>query len=252
MNYRKVMLIGCIGTMVIFGGCKKEVVLESKPIEATSNVNVATPKGNNKPDISKSNSATDEPKLRKTPISEAGQTTVTPELKAPNDARIATEYIDPDRFQFESFGSIKLGLSKKQIIEIFGEPEETTPIKTFPRREGYYQGLNYKKEGISIEIVGEKVPEIVSSFRLESPCYLKSSRSIGIGSTKEDVDGRYKDGISAYNDTLSNHDIVSNRVGAQPSINKIFVGSPYNGCIAFSLENGKVKSISVGYMAEEL
>ena len=128
----------------------------------------------------------------------------------------------------ETFGPIKIGLTKSQVINILGQPSEKTNSNLEPATGNYLQTLNYKDEGIIITLSGLKEPDIVERITIKSPCKYKSTRNIGIENTRADVLAANKDGLTPENQQSE----------------KVVVGSVYGG-ILFEFDNEKVKSIFI-------
>ena len=139
-----------------------------------------------------------------------------------------------DLMQTESVGAIKFGLTSKQIIDLIGEPDETSE-PFFSEVDGEtYQHFDYKSKGIFLSFVikSDSIKE-VRLIEIKAPCILKTSRQIGVGSTDAEVMNSYKEYINRqYSDSS---DIVA--------------GSIYGGII-FSLQKQKVKSIYFGPTAD--
>jgi len=134
----------------------------------------------------------------------------------------------------ETIGEIKIGLTYERVIELLGEPEEVTKVEMSQVDGSFYQSISYSKKGIEIVfVIDSDSVKKVSNFLIRSPCSLKTSKKIGIGSSYEEVENAYKESINPeFSDTES-----------------IVVGTVYGG-IVFSLENRKVKTIYIGISAD--
>jgi len=134
----------------------------------------------------------------------------------------------------ETIGEIKTGLTYERVIELLGEPEEVTKVEMSQVDGSFYQSISYSKKGIEIVfVIDSDTVKKVSNFLIKSPCSLKTSKKIGIGSSYEEVENAYKESINPeFSDTES-----------------IVAGKVYGG-IVFSLENRKVKTIYIGISAD--
>ncbi len=134
----------------------------------------------------------------------------------------------------ENVGGISLGLDSKKLISLIGQPDTKTAPELWGADNAYHQDWNYTKQGIKLNMMGpaDSVQQ-VNIITLTVPCSLKTKRSIGIGSTMQEVLSAYKEFI----DTTAIHE------------ESIIAGTEYGG-IAFDLKNKKVQSIFIGALAD--
>lgn len=134
----------------------------------------------------------------------------------------------------ERFGGLKLGMEIAKIKDLLQLPNKKSKLELWAADGEYHQDWTYSKQGIVLDVKGQKESaQIVNMITIEEPCALKSSKQIGIGSSKNEVELAYKEFIN-------------------PSISTpttIVAGTEFGG-IVFTLENNKVKSIFIGASAE--
>lgn len=134
----------------------------------------------------------------------------------------------------ERLGGIKIGLSALKTVELIGEPEEKSTAENWEADGETHQIWTYKKQGVSIDMGGKGiVNQVINNIKITAPCDLKTTKQIGIGSTKQAVQKAYDQSI---NKTNSESDVI-------------VAGTIYGGII-FNFEDGKVKNIFFGSSAE--
>ncbi len=134
----------------------------------------------------------------------------------------------------ESFGNIKIGLTDLKTVELIGEPQEKSKTEEWEADGETHQTWNYKQLGITINMIGKgALNQVVNTISITAPCSLKTSKQIGIGSSKQEVQ-------SAYDLSIDKANLESEALVA---------GTVYGGMI-FNFENGKVKTIFLGSVAE--
>jgi hypothetical protein len=132
----------------------------------------------------------------------------------------------------ESLGQLKLGLSATELKAILGEPTKKSGRKLWEADGELHQTWEFVPVGIIIDMIGDKNAN-VGMIMATSPCKFKTSKGIGIGSERKDVEKAYSD--------LLNPDYSSH--------SSLVAGSLYGGVI-FNFENDMVASIFIGSMAE--
>ena len=133
----------------------------------------------------------------------------------------------------ETVGQLQLGLSDKSTIKSTGIPDYKSAITRWEADGMYHQDWTYDS-GIDLNMASsDSLKMEIFSLRFFAPCKLKTSRTIGIGSSMEDVKAAYKDVLSE-----NHHEEQS-----------LIAGSVYGGII-FSFENGKLSSVFIGAAAE--
>lgn len=123
-----------------------------------------------------------------------------------------------------------------EVIKLFGEPEEKSESVLWAADDLEHQTWYYRSQGLEIDFVKDDMKtQIVSSVKFINPSNLKTSRGIGIGSTKEEVLNAYKEEINKNESSMDSGFIVA--------------GSLFGGLI-FELKNDLVTSIFIGASAE--
>lgn len=122
------------------------------------------------------------------------------------------------------------------VINLLGEPEKKSEIEYEAATGDTFQVWYYFAQGLNLVLVNSETNEqIVSSITITYPSKLKTSRGIGIGSTKDEVLKAYKKEIDPKNKWGGSESIVA--------------GTEFGGLI-FTLKNGKVFCIFIGAAAE--
>ncbi|MFY9309011.1 MAG: hypothetical protein WAQ28_08170 [Bacteroidia bacterium] len=177
-----------------------------------------------------SNSHTETPQTETPPADTA---------KAPADtvATAATpaksfDVIGSELLQNETFGNIKIGLTAAQTQEALGKPEKKGEKAEWEADGETHQKWNYK--GIELDMIG-KEQQTIASISITAPSTLKTSKNIGIGSPKAEVETAYAGMID--------------KSATDEGSENIIAGTMYGGII-FQIENGKVKEIFAGAAAE--
>lgn len=134
------------------------------------------------------------------------------------------------------FGTIRIGLSPRQVEQNLGPPAKKSPPTFSPATGEYSSAWNYPGRGIELvfDAPDEKAPGAIGQYTLKPPCMLVSAGEIGIGSTRSDIEKRYGNLINRTESSRGK---------------TLVLGSVYGGVI-FTLEKGKVISIFVGAAAE--
>lgn len=123
-----------------------------------------------------------------------------------------------------------------EVVKFLGEPEKKSEPAVWGSDGLEHQTWYYSSKGIELGLSkNDESKQVIYSVKLEKPCILKTSRGIGIGSTKAEVLDAYKKEI----------DPVENGGGSSA----IVAGTVYGGLI-FTLENDIVASIFIGAAAE--
>lgn len=135
----------------------------------------------------------------------------------------------------ESFGNIKIGTLIKDIIQLLGKPEKVEAPFLSDATGEYMGAINYPSKGIKLGTNGKnESDQTVNMIFISSPCTLKTSKNIGIGSTKEAL-------VSAYQPHLKPEQYQDKA--------EMILGSLYGGMIV-NFKNEKVSEMSLGVFAE--
>ncbi len=135
----------------------------------------------------------------------------------------------------ETIGELQITLRDEEVIDVLGEPTESTP-PTRRAVDGFYVNQwQYPDRGITIELGASEKMELrsVISIEIKEPADLETERGIGLGSSREEVEAQYGDEID---EEMSDD-------------GEIVAGSIYGGII-FKLEDDVVREIFVGATAE--
>ncbi|MCX7708413.1 MAG: hypothetical protein N2484_01040 [Clostridia bacterium] len=140
-----------------------------------------------------------------------------------------------DLVKNESLGSLKYGLTEKELVQKLGQPEEKSKAMVWGSDGMEHQSFYYKAKGIELDMIKDENVWSIRTINIKKPCDFKTKRNIGIGSSKEEVLKVYKEELNPEN---SGHDTES-----------YIAGTVYGGII-FGFENGEVSSIFIGAAAE--
>ena len=157
-------------------------------------------------------------------------------LYCQDDSKKETEISEISLEQKELLFVLNNALKDFEIIKMFGEPEEKSESSLWGADGFEHQTWYFKSQGLEIDFIKDATKtQIVNSINISSPATLKTSKEIGIESTKNDVLIAYKNEINEEESKIDKGMIVA--------------GSIYGGVI-FKINNGKVKSIFIGASAE--
>ncbi len=133
------------------------------------------------------------------------------------------------------YSFLKLQAKDTEVIKNLGECTNKSKATVWGADGLLHQTWKYDAKGIELDMVKSNGQQIVGSITITTPCDYKTSKNIGIGSSKQEVTNAYKNEINNEDSALA------------PS--RIVIGSIYGGTI-FKFENDKVSSIFVGAAAE--
>jgi hypothetical protein len=161
-----------------------------------------------------------------------------PKNMPPNYEQINIESSEKifDFLKNEKIGKLKLSLKNKELEKIIGKPEIKSKFKIWAADGAEHQTWKYKKLGIELDMMKiDKNTSEINMITIKSPCKLKTTKNIGIGSTKDEV-------LKSYKKYIDQESYSKNS-------NSIIVGSIYGGII-FGIKNNKVNEIFLGASAE--
>jgi hypothetical protein len=139
-----------------------------------------------------------------------------------------------DLLNYEKFDKLKLQMPISELITFLGEPDQKEEATLWGADGYYHQEWIYTTQGISLNIAWENPSEkTLNRIELTTPCEFKSSKNIGIGSTRYDVFVKYYKEIDLLFSDLNN----------------FVIGSVYGGII-IQFENNVVTNIFFGAAAE--
>jgi hypothetical protein len=132
-------------------------------------------------------------------------------------------------------GWLKESIDQQLIMDSIGVPEKKGTDEYWGATGTYVQNWEYKSLGIILEMESEKQGALkkVKSITITSPCSLKTSQNIGLGSEIKMVKGKYSSLIDKSN---SNNETI-------------VVGSLYGGTI-ITLKDGVVSKVFIGAISE--
>lgn len=133
----------------------------------------------------------------------------------------------------ETVGGLKRGMTDKSVVSLLGEAQEKTEILVWGADGLKHQTWKYEAKGIELDLTGEQGSQKVNMIHIRRPCELKTSRDIGIGSKKEDVEKKYR-----------------SEIGKEYSNETAIVAGTVYGGIIFEIKDGLVESIFIGAAAE--
>jgi hypothetical protein len=126
-------------------------------------------------------------------------------------------------------------MKASEVLIQLGEPDEKSKEEYEPASGDVFQVWFYKLQGLEIIFVrDEKNIQLARSVKLYLPSELKTSKGIGIGSSKNDVKKAYK---------------IEIKKTGKISTEEITIGDECYGII-FTFENDIVKSIFIGAYCE--
>jgi len=139
-----------------------------------------------------------------------------------------------DLMNTESLGSLKLGLTQKEVLAQLGKPDAKSKAIIWEADGLTHQEWNYKTKGIVLDMSGQSENDFtLGSITITPPCTLKTKAGIGIGSPLTEVTNAYKSYIDPeLSDTAY-----------------VVAGSVYGG-VVFTFGNQKVSSVFIGAAAE--
>lgn len=136
----------------------------------------------------------------------------------------------------ESLFVLNNAVTGPDVIKLMGEPEEKSEAAVWGADGLEHQTWYYKAQGLEIGFIKDNSNiQTVNLITVSSPSKLKTSRGIGVGSTKSEI-------LKAYENEINQEEY-----GMEPG--RIVAGTVYGGLV-FKLENDKVASIFIGSAAE--
>lgn len=134
----------------------------------------------------------------------------------------------------ESFGSLKLNLPDKEVLQLLGKPTHQSKPELWGADGLHHATWVYPQQGITLNMSTEDQKNFtVFSITLNKPSALRTARNVGIGSAYNEVLNAYKKEIDTeFTDTAY-----------------IIAGSMYGGLV-FTFVNKEVSTIFLGAAAE--
>jgi hypothetical protein len=135
----------------------------------------------------------------------------------------------------EKLGDVRLYAPAGVVKKVLGTPARKGKL-VFQGADGaFVQRWEYPAQGLVVEMAAasRKGPQKVASIDAKSPCALRTTRGIGIGSTAAEV-------ARAYGAERN----------AEESTEERFVAGSIYGGVLFGLKDGRVETIFIGAAAE--
>ncbi len=135
--------------------------------------------------------------------------------------------------QKETIGNIRIGMTTEEVEKILGKPESVSEWE-FWDSDGYeHRYKTYQNEAVQLNFIKEEnKKETLYLVEISKNCTFKTSRNIGIGSTKSAVFEAYKNEISNPNNT------------------SLFIAGTVHGGLLFNFSKDTVSNIFIGAAAE--
>lgn len=170
------------------------------------------------------------------PVKEAA-----PAPAEPQAAEVADAAPEPEgafSWEREKIGPLQRGQTTEQVEKLLGKPAEAGDEEFSPATGEYSVFWRYEDKGVSATFTSEEEGGVktLSSISLFPPSTLKTSRGIGIGSTRAEAE-------KAYANTNAEGE------ADESDESQVIVGSVYGG-LSFTIEDGAVKYVFSGASAE--
>lgn len=141
----------------------------------------------------------------------------------------------------ETIGGIQLGDASAKVVTAIGEPATRAPIVEEGATGEFVSTWTWPALGLALGMSSGTAdgPLAVRSISIEAPSKLTTSRGVGIGTPRADVEKQYQAFAWKEGDE-----------GPPPSADEIVVGTVYGGTIFHFGANQQVTSVFVGAAAE--
>ncbi len=139
----------------------------------------------------------------------------------------------------ETLGTLQLGQSMSQVEKTLGKPTTIGDEEFSPATGDYSIYWRYEDKGVGLNFTASEdntIPKTLGSIAIFAPSKLKTSRGIGLGSKRADVEKAYANTRKKGEENESNKEYV-------------VIGSVFGG-LMFHIENNLVTSIFIGAAAE--
>lgn len=143
--------------------------------------------------------------------------------------------------QSEQLGSLRLGLSADEVLQALGKPDEKSERNVWAADGAEHQEWRYVAQGMVLGMNAEGADnrQQIDAISISVPCRFRTTRDIGIGSSRGEV-------LEAYRKEIAQSSGDS-AVGI--SDDTVIAGSVYGG-VVFTIKDNKVSSIFIGAGAE--
>ncbi|MCF8383612.1 MAG: hypothetical protein K9G39_08495 [Chlorobium sp.] len=143
--------------------------------------------------------------------------------------------------QSERLGPLRLGLPAGELLQVLGKPEEKSERNVWGADGAEHQSWRYVAQGIVLGMIAEGAAnkQQIDGITISVPCRFRTTRDIGIGSSREAV-------LEAYRKEIAQSSGDS-AVGI--SDDTVIAGSVYGG-VVFTIKDNKVSGIFIGAGAE--
>jgi hypothetical protein len=113
----------------------------------------------------------------------------------------------------ENIGGLKLGMTDNAVIAILGKPsKKETPVEEAATGD-IVADWSWAKAGVTVTFADAKKKPIVNGIRLEPAATLKTSKGVGIGSTRQQLDAAYQAGHMKDDDTAAQYVVGTHYFG---------------------------------------
>ncbi len=133
----------------------------------------------------------------------------------------------------ERFGALRLGMTQGEILAAFGRAEQKDTPERWAADGMLHTSWSWPTRGLGVDLAGEERVDDVVGLTITPPSALRTTRGIGLGSTKAEVEAAYAGAIDAE---MSRED-------------QTVVGSLYDG-LMIQYKDGKVSGMFLGAAAE--
>ncbi|MBK8266492.1 MAG: hypothetical protein IPK80_34845 [Nannocystis sp.] len=156
----------------------------------------------------------------------------------PGEGELVQAGTGPNPMGDEVIGGLRIGLPAAEVIKLLGEPGKRGRIEEEGATGEWVQSWDYKDQGVSISMSADtrKGPQTLHSLRIAAPSAFKTSKDIGIGSTRKAV-------LAAYGKLRDPEDPSGDAA-------EIFIAGSIYGGVFFTFKADKVLEIFVGAGAE--
>jgi len=146
------------------------------------------------------------------------------------------------RWEDESFGPLRLGMTAEQAIAALGEPEARPDFVEMEATGERVASWSWPARGASLTLHDAPEGAVVVAISLAAPSDLRGAHGgVGLGSTREEV-------LAAYADVSGGEDAEPREDPDQPD--RVRIGNAY-ACLSFSLTDGRVSGILLGSTGAE-
>ena len=146
------------------------------------------------------------------------------------------------RWEEESFGPLRLGMTGEQAIHALGEPESRPELVEMEATGERVASWSWPGRGVSMTLHDGAGGVVVDAITLTGPSDLRAAFGrVGLGSTREEV-------LAAYADVSGGEDAEPREDPDRPD--QVRIGNAY-ACLSFTFTDGRVSGIHLGSTGAE-